>query len=226
MPITSGIAEAGVFVSRAHATAALIAPMVEVPCQWPMPLWVGLARDSRAHTSKPVMKAASNSADVAPFCSASGSSAGITGAINWPCWNVKSKSSACAATPFASAASCGDVRRLEPITVHCGAAPSPCTMSRTIAAAFSVEPASVTPMVSTNAVRARSIASGGALFKSKPVTKSAIRAESFGACPGAMVCALPVAETPVITAALPAINSRRSMEAVRCRTRMAVASQL
>ena len=59
--------------------------MVLVPCQEPAPLCVGLARDSREQTSKPTMKAASTSEGVAPVCSASGSSAGMTGAISWPC---------------------------------------------------------------------------------------------------------------------------------------------
>ena len=65
-------------------TAALIAPMVLVPCHDPAPLCVGLARESRAQTSNATMKAASTSDCVAFSFSASGSSAGITGAISWP----------------------------------------------------------------------------------------------------------------------------------------------
>jgi len=85
IPSTSGIAAAGTSSSRAQAAAAVIVPMVPVPCQAPPPLWFGFARLSREQTSKPTMKAASVSAGVAPVLSASASSAGMTGATSWPC---------------------------------------------------------------------------------------------------------------------------------------------
>jgi len=53
-------------------------------------------------------------------------------------------------------------------------------------------PASMTPTVSTKAVRARSIATGGALLRSKPMMKSAIASEAVLApCAPSVVPAVP-----------------------------------
>jgi Protein of unknown function (DUF4011) len=76
------------------------------------------------------------------------------------------------ATPFASAASSGEVRNGRPTIVATGAEPSSLMISHTISEGNDRLPASITPTVSTNATRARSRTMGGALLRSKPVTKS------------------------------------------------------
>jgi hypothetical protein len=79
-----------------------------------------------------------------------------------------------AATPFASAASCGEVRNDWPTTETFGPAPSCLTISQTISDPSSRLPASITARVSMKASRARSMASGGSDVASKPTTKSAM----------------------------------------------------
>ena len=79
-----------------------------------------------------------------------------------------------AATPFASAASWGEVRNDWPTTETFGAAPSCLIISQTISEPSSRLPASITASVSMKASRARSMASGGSDFGSKPTTKSAM----------------------------------------------------
>ncbi len=119
-----------------------------------------------------------------------------------------------AATPFASAASWGEVRNDWPITETCGAAPSCFTISQTMSEPCSRLPASITAMVSTKASRARSMPSGGTFAMSKPTTKSAMMSESrrpepagfssalaadatgFASCANADVAATPSAPAP------------------------------
>ena len=79
-----------------------------------------------------------------------------------------------AATPFASAASWGEVRNDWPTTETFGAAPSCLIISQTISEPSSRLPASITASVSMKASRARSMAGGGSDFGSKPTTKSAM----------------------------------------------------
>src|SRR5215470_7041421 len=118
----------------------------------------------------------------------------------------------CAATAFAIAANCGEARSDWPTIATCGALPSSRTMSQTICAAGSLLPASITPTVSTNAMRARSTASGGAAFRSKPATNSAIlwlRNFAPGAAGAASSCARLMRGSA--SDAAPPRNSRRSI---------------
>jgi hypothetical protein len=82
MPIMSGIAAAGTFISRAQAAATAMVPTVPVVCQPPIRDRVGAARDMRAQTSAPMMNAASMSDGEASVVSATGRIAGIRPAID------------------------------------------------------------------------------------------------------------------------------------------------
>ncbi len=90
IPITSGMAAAGVLSRRALAAAAAIVPIALVACQPAVLAMLPLARAKRAATSKPTTKAAMVCAGEAPVLSASGSSAGMSGATIWPIMKVKS----------------------------------------------------------------------------------------------------------------------------------------
>ncbi len=84
MPMTSGMAAAGVRSSRAQAAATAMVPMVPVACQPAVRDMVGAARDIRPHTSAPMMKAARISDGDARVVSATGRMAGMTAAMAWP----------------------------------------------------------------------------------------------------------------------------------------------
>jgi hypothetical protein len=125
-----------------------------------------------------------------------------------------------AATPFASAASCGEVRNGWPTTETLGAASSCLTISQTISQPCSRLPASITASVSTKASRARSVASGGSDLASKPATKSVMvslrrlrAAAVLGSVFGSLLasCADAACAIRVSVPAAPR-NSRRSIE--------------
>jgi hypothetical protein len=90
MPITSGMAATGVLSSRALAAAAAMVPTALVACQPAVLAMCEFARAKRAATSKPTTNAAMVSVGVARVLSASGSSAGMSGATICPIMNVKS----------------------------------------------------------------------------------------------------------------------------------------
>jgi len=107
------------------------------------------------------------------------------------------------------------VRNVSATTEAAGVAPSARTISRTIAAGSLRLPANITPMVSMKAKRARSMASGGACLRSKPVMKPAISCVgfaasaslAFGACG---CCASAPVDAVSSVDALPPINDLRS----------------
>ena len=75
-----------------------------------------------------------------------------------------------AATPLASAASCGEARNDWPTMEAEGALPSSRTMSHRMWETSWRLPASITPTVSVKATRARSTATAGASLSWKPTT--------------------------------------------------------
>ena len=77
-------------------------------------------------------------------------------------------------TPLASAASCGEARSGRPTMVAAGALPSSLIMSQMMSVGGCWLPASITPMVSTNATRERSTTMAGAFLRSKLTMKSAM----------------------------------------------------
>ena len=101
-----------------------------------------------------------------------------------------------------------------------GLAPSARTSSSTMPAGSLRLPASITPTVSMNAVRARSTASAGACLRSKPAMKSTTRAVGLapaslafaacGACTACGACARAAPAAPSSVTALAARNSLRS----------------
>ena len=87
MPMALATWSTGSFINRAQAAAAQMPPTMPVVCQPPPLLSRGLERWMRAEISLATMTAASSWAGVAPFVSATASSAGITGATDWPLMN-------------------------------------------------------------------------------------------------------------------------------------------
>jgi hypothetical protein len=121
-----------------------------------------------------------------------------------------------AATPLASAASCGEVLNDWPITDTLGAALSCCTISQTIPVPSSRLPASITANVSMKASRTRSMASGGRVAVPNPVTKSAMvslsRLAAASSALGWDFVSCASADCPARVSALaPPRNSRRSI---------------
>jgi hypothetical protein len=168
--------------SRAQAAAAPIVPMVPVACQAPPPLWLGIgAAQPRGDLE----------ADDERRQRLGRRRAGAFGerqqrrndrrdqlALHVGEVEVERVRGA---TPFASAASCGEERSDWPTIETAGLAPSARTSSSTIAAGSLRLPASITPTVSMNAVRARSTASAGASLRSKPAMKATSARRRLGA---------------------------------------------
>src|SRR5262245_52998993 len=121
-----------------------------------------------------------------------------------------------AATPLASAASCGEVRNDWPTTSTFGAAPSCLTISQTSSEPSSRLPASITASVSMKARRARSMASGGSDFGSRSTTKSAmVSLRRFAVASGFASLFASCASTgcpKTVTAPAAPRNSRRLIE--------------
>ena len=90
MPMASATWSTGSFISLQQAAVVAMTPMMPVMCQPPSLPIRKPDRLMRAATSQPTMKAPSTSAGVAFVVSATGSSAGITAATDWPLRKVKS----------------------------------------------------------------------------------------------------------------------------------------